>query len=210
MFSKICLVLLSAFMLQANPNPAINLEIQEVYSPEEVYQLMDEDDTFADFAQQVAEMKAREAAEEAAAAAAAIPEPAYSADPFTITNLSIDQFNKILEGTGLAGQGESYYKVEQEYGVNGMFVIGVAFLESGYGKYKSNTNNYYGMRSGNGYMSFSSPAENILYFGKLMNKNLYKGKSMSQIAKIYCPPNHTKWVGSVSSIMSTYYQKAFN
>jgi membrane-bound lytic murein transglycosylase B len=210
MFSKICLMLLSGFMLTTAPSPSADINITDVYEPAAVYQLMSEDETFADFARKVAEMEAREKAAEEAALAAAMPQPVYSTDPFTITNLSVEQFNKILSGTGLEGQGEAYYKVEQEYGVNGMFAIGVAFLESGYGKYKANTNNYYGMRSGSGYMSFSSPAENILYFGKLMNKNLYKGKSMSQIAKIYCPPNHSKWVGSVTSIMGTYYNKAFN
>ena len=221
MFSKICLMLLSGLMLTTAPSPSVDINITDIYEPAAVYQLMDEDETFADFAMKVAEMEAREkAAEEeaarlaaeaeAAALAAAMPQPVYSTDPFTITNLSVEQFNKILSGTGLEGQGEAYFKVEQEYGVNGMFAIGVAFLESGYGKYKANTNNYYGMRSGSGYMSFSSPAENILYFGKLMNKNLYKGKSMSQIAKIYCPPNHSKWVSSVTSIMGTYYDKAFN
>lgn len=200
MLSKICATLLAGSMLASAPSTTVGVKPAEKFKPASAYQLVAANKVSTDF----------ELQEAAKLIAESLPQEECPTDPFKTTNLSAEQFNKILLGTGLEGQGEAYFKVEREYGVNGMFAIGVAFLESGFGKYKANTNNYYGMRTGKGYMSFSSPAENILYFGKLMNKNLYKGKSMPQIARIYCPPNHKNWVSSVRSIMGSYYDKAFS
>lgn len=128
-------------------------------------------------------------------------------DPFNKSNLTEEQFNKILEGTVMKGQGSSFSKVEEEYGVNGLFAIAVAFHESGYGKHQANKNNLYGMRGSKGWMSFDSMNENILYFGKLMNKERYFGKSIEQIGKVYCPPTPTSWAKSVKKMMTEIYKK---
>lgn len=128
-------------------------------------------------------------------------------NPFTITGLTVEQFNVILAGTGLEGCGQSYYNMEQTYGVNGVFAISVAFHESGYGKYRANTNNFYGMRGNNGWMAFESPDANIMYFGKLMNKSMYYGKSILGIGKVYCPGTHTSWANAVQGMMDRCYKK---
>ena len=131
----------------------------------------------------------------------------FTYNPYVKSNLSVEQYNKILAGTGLAGCGESYYNMEQTYNVNGLFALSVACLESGYGKYKANTNNFYGMRSSKGWMSFESPDANIQYFGKLMNKSCYYGKDILGIGATYCPGTYQDWVGKVKSIMSLSFNK---
>ncbi len=44
-------------------------------------------------------------------------------DAFKPSNLTVEQYEIILEGTGLEGEGESFYKMEQEHGVNGLFAV---------------------------------------------------------------------------------------
>lgn len=130
-----------------------------------------------------------------------------SYNPFEKCNLTVEQYNKILKGTGLEGCGQSYYAMEETYGVNGLFAISVAFHESGYGKHRANTNNFYGMRGNNGWMSFSTPDANIQYFGKLMNKSLYFEKSIVDIGKIYCPGTYNSWASAVKSLMKESFNK---
>lgn len=135
------------------------------------------------------------------------PTRRYTEQPYTKTNLSVAQFNQILRGTGLAGYGESYYELEQEYGINGLYAMSVAFLESGYGRHLANHNNFYGMRGSKGWLSFDSPADNIAYFGKLMTKNLYTSKgTISGIGSVYCPENGD-WASQVRGIMRNSYAK---
>ena len=131
----------------------------------------------------------------------------FTYDPYVKSNLSVEQYNKILAGTGLAGCGESYYNMEQTYNVNGLFALSVACLESGYGKHRANTNNFYGMRSSKGWMSFETPDANIQYFGKLMNKSCYYGKDILGIGATYCPNTYQDWAGKVKSIMSLSFNK---
>ena len=131
----------------------------------------------------------------------------FTYNPFIMSNLSVEQYNKILEGTGLEGLGESYYEMELKHEVNGLFALSVACLESGYGKYRANTNNYYGMKNGDGWMSFDTPDDNIQYFGRLMNKPLYFGKDIYEIGNIYCPSDDNHWAISVRSIMKNNFGK---
>lgn len=122
-------------------------------------------------------------------------------DVYQTTNLSVEEFNKILAKTALAGQGESFKALENTYGVNGIFAIAVSIAEAGWEGRQANTNNFYGMRGSNGYLSFKTPKDNILYFGELITRNLYKGKSLKTFAKIYCPPRHKKWRSDVVWLM---------
>ena len=130
-----------------------------------------------------------------------------SYNPFVTSGLTVEQFNIILDGTGLEGCGQSYYNMEQTYGVNGIFAIGVAFHESAYGRARANTNNFYGMRGNNGWMAFESPDANIQYFGKLMNKSLYKNKSIDGIGAVYCPGTSQSWANKVRYMMSSSFDK---
>lgn len=65
------------------------------------------------------------------------------------TGLTPYELNVTLEGTGLAGLGEAFFQAEQEFGVNSLFLIGIANLESGYGKSRiaKDKNNLFGFKA---------------------------------------------------------------
>lgn len=124
--------------------------------------------------------------------------------PFYITHTTVEEYDYILKGTRLEGYGYCFKMIEDEYGVNGLFAISVATLESGLGRSTlgQNRNNFYGIKSGsNSWAKFDSIESGILYFGKLMNADRYKGKTIIQIAPIYC---NNEWAGKVSSIITRY------
>ena len=118
----------------------------------------------------------------------------FTYNVFCRSNLTIDQLNTILSGTGLAGYGESFYTMEQTYGVNALFALSVGAHESANFYKPANYNNFFGFRDSRGWMSFSSPDACIVYFGKLMNTNLYYGKSIEQIASIYCDQSWSRYI----------------
>ena len=127
--------------------------------------------------------------------------------PFYITHTTVEEYDYILKDTRLEGYGYCFKKIEDEYGVNGLFAMAVATLESGLGKSSlgQNNNNFYGIRGkGSSWAKFESVESGILYFGKLMNNSLYYGKTIKKIAPIYC---NDDWADKVSSIMTRYINK---
>ena len=127
--------------------------------------------------------------------------------PFYITHTTVEEYDYILKDTRLEGYGYCFKKIEDEYGVNGLFAMAVATLESGLGKSSlgQNNNNFYGIRgNGSSWAKFESVESGILYFGKLMNNSLYYGKTIKKIAPIYC---NDDWADKVSSIMTRYINK---
>lgn len=124
---------------------------------------------------------------------------------FDKTYLTANDYEKLLEGTPLAGHGQDFYDMEHLWGVNGLFALAVARTESGLGtsSMARNQNNYFGMIG----MYFSSPREGILYFGELMNESIYYGKSISSIAKSYCPPTWSHWASQNQSFISEFWNK---
>lgn len=120
---------------------------------------------------------------------------------FEKTNLQPEQLEKVLT-KGLSGYGQAFYDMEQKYGVNSVFAISVAELESGYGTSYAfkKRNNAFGIGSGK---RFSSVEAGIEFFGQLMNKPLYYGKSIDRIGKIYCVGGN--WANKVKSLMHTNY-----
>lgn len=127
--------------------------------------------------------------------------------PFKVTNYSAETFNKVCEGTYLEGFGPYLVNLEKEYGVNGMFCLGVARAESGMGSSSiaKNKNNYFGIMGSNGAVSYSSGEECIMSFGRLMNKSIYKGKTIEQIGPIYC--ESSRWPKFVRECMAYNFNK---
>lgn len=124
---------------------------------------------------------------------------------YSPTGLSAEQFNSLLEGTALSGLGQSFVDMENNWGVDGLFCMSVAFHESALGESRLavNNNNLFGMKaSSNSWKKFNSKSDCIVYFGEYMNKKLYKGKSTYEIGNIYCPPNTDHWFNCVNK----YYQ----
>lgn len=51
----------------------------------------------------------------------------------TRSNLVADEYNAMLSGTNLEGIGEALEEAEQQFNVNGLYLLGLCCLESGYG-----------------------------------------------------------------------------
>lgn len=130
-------------------------------------------------------------------------------DVYTTSNLLASDFDKILSGTKLSGCGVYFEALEQTHKINGVFAIAVAEVESGIGNRNANTNNYWGRRaSGGGWMSWATPEDSIMSLGPYMNGSRYKGKSISKISEIYCPPTASSWATKINSSMTRLYKKA--
>lgn len=133
------------------------------------------------------------------------------------SGLSINQIEKIFEGTELSGHGleEAILEIEEDYGINAYFTIAVMKLESGNGKSKlaKKKNNLFGLNAidGDKYnkaFSFKTKGDSVRKFGQLLSKN-YVGKGLKtveKVAKKYCPAN-SKWSGLVKNIMKSDYRK---
>ena len=128
-------------------------------------------------------------------------------DAYSPCNLTVEQYDKILEGSALEGHGESFAAVESEYGVNGLFAIAVCNLESGLGKYQANANNFFGFMASSGrWMKFDTPQDGITYFGELISGPIYAGKTIDQIADTYCPGTPS-WAPDVRWLMEHNFEK---
>ena len=123
-------------------------------------------------------------------------------DAFTKTNIKPEDLERILS-KGLSGYGQAFYDMEQKYGINSIFAISVAELESGHGTSSAfrRNNNAFGINSGKKY--FNGVEIGIEYFGQLMNKSLYNGKSIDRIGSVYCVGG--SWANKVKSLMRTNY-----
>lgn len=122
-------------------------------------------------------------------------------NPFEKTNLSPEELEKVLT-KGLSGYGQAFYNIEQTYGINSIFAISVAELESGNGTSSAfrNKNNAFGIGPGR---YFNSVEACIEYFGQLMNKPIYYGKSIDRIGSVYCVGGN--WASKVKTLMKTNY-----
>lgn len=95
-----------------------------------------------------------------------------------------------------------FLRAEDEHGVNACFLAAVASLESGHGRYMFRENNIFGW----GGKSFGSVPECIDFVAEKLSKNYidpsgkyYRGGSISDIGKIYCPGDE-KWVKLVTNL----------
>jgi beta-N-acetylglucosaminidase len=133
------------------------------------------------------------------------------------SSISGDQINKILEGTDMEGLGSSFVNAQNEYGVNALFLVGLAIHESGYGtsRIAKEKNNLFGFGAYDSSpyssaQSFETVSEGINQVAKyLSNEYLteggkyFSGNSIESIGKKYATdPN---WSNSIKNIMSTFF-----
>lgn len=122
-------------------------------------------------------------------------------DVTEITGADVDTLNIILKDTFLEGYGQLFYDLENEYGINALFSISNAIVETGWGgdSYISrNRNNIYGL---NNTVYYESKQDCIYYWYSLI-KDKYVGQGRKSIADIgakYCPPNN-QWHLTVYSV----------
>lgn len=123
---------------------------------------------------------------------------------YFVTDVSIDELNMLLKGTRLEGAGEYFKRLEIEYGVNAVVAVAAGKLESQLGSTEIayTYNNAFGFRTDKGWLSFNSLEDSVIYFGKLMQHERYFGKTLDEIAKIYCP--NDIWCDKVSRIVDRY------
>lgn len=91
------------------------------------------------------------------------------------------------------------FAIAEDYNIDYKLIKAIAVIESGW-KHNSHMartkNNIFGLMG----KSFKSVDECIHYWCKLYNKR-YKGMSIDEMARIYCPPNAAKWAAKVKDIM---------
>ena len=123
---------------------------------------------------------------------------------YFVTGVTVEELNMLLEGTRLEGSGEYFKRLEDEYGVNAVVVVSVGRLESQLGSTEIalNYNNAFGFRTDKGWLHFNTLEDSVLYFGKLMQHERYYGKSLAEIALIYCP--NDIWCDKVSRIVDRH------
>lgn len=125
-----------------------------------------------------------------------------TADFYQISGLSQNSIKDKLKGGFLEDSADILYKIEQEKGINFRAIYAIGALESGYGKYASGNYNYFGISDGKGgYRDFDSKKQALIYLADLLSGKLYKGKSIDDISKIYCPPNSDKWAKDIKYLM---------
>lgn len=131
----------------------------------------------------------------------------YTAEQFTeIIKLTFKNLNK--NDTVLLEIGEGLYQVETEYNVNGLYLLGFASLESGWGasSLAVNSNNLYGLMG----MKFDSPIDCTLYMGKLIRMNYLNSgyTSLYSIQRKYCPNGGSTWVNNITWCTNKYIDSA--
>lgn len=115
------------------------------------------------------------------------------------SNLTPEELEVALEGTGLAGLGQYFITAEETYGVNGVFLTAIAALESGWGTshYAQQRNNLFGYQANDSNPDnatyFSSKAEAIYLVGRKLSENYlnpngiyYNGATPSGVNVKYC------------------------
>ena len=117
----------------------------------------------------------------------------------TKSNVSIEEYQKMLENTALYEIAENLYNAEQKFGVNGLYLMGLACLESSYGNsnFAKNRNNIFGWNavdSNPGKASyFTSKSECVIFVTEKLSNNYlsengcyFEGYTAKDIDKHYC------------------------
>ena len=115
------------------------------------------------------------------------------------SNVTPEEIDLMLEGTKLNGLGSAFVEAEQKYGVNALYMMGLACLESGFGNsaFAQKRNNLYGWNAvdsnPNNASSFSSKKEATLYVASKLQSNYlteggayFEGYSARAVDVHYC------------------------
>lgn len=139
--------------------------------------------------------------------------PAYSLSQVMALDVSkpsgvtVEDLKKVTSH-GLVGLEKDFWQAEQDYGINCLFVMAIAAIESGNGTINGVGNNMFGW--GGGYIKFSSKAEGIDVVARGLARNyltpgagLYSGNRISDVNKRYA--SSSTWDDKVASKMVSYY-----
>lgn len=119
------------------------------------------------------------------------------------SNLSVDEITLMVKDTAFDGLAPALKDIDDK-GVNAIFALSVAMLESGNGRsyLARSQNNIFGLDPYNGGMSFSNKSDCVKYFGNLMKKHYFANgrNTLYDINQMYEPYN-SNWSDLVSTIM---------
>lgn len=140
--------------------------------------------------------------EEALTAPQIDPQPiSRDFDVFQPCGYSAEQLCYMLSDSahqGLLPYVGTYLYAEETYGVNAFYLICKTGYESGWGKYRANTNNIGGWTNGTGgFMSFDSVDECILHIAEKLSTEYRDavGNRLEDVCRRYCPtPGYTEMV----------------
>lgn len=92
------------------------------------------------------------------------------------SNLNAIEYDTMLQGTNLYGLGEALEQAEKKYNVNGLYLMGLACLESGYGSsgYAINRNNLVG------WGAYDNDPDNASYFKSKNDCILFVAQKLQQ------------------------------
>lgn len=115
------------------------------------------------------------------------------------SNVTSEEIDLMLEGTKLNGLGSAFVEAEQKYGVNALYMMGLACLESAYGNstYAQKRNNLYGWNAvdsnPNNASTFANKKEATLYVASKLQSNYlteggayFEGYSPRAVDVHYC------------------------
>ena len=115
------------------------------------------------------------------------------------SNVTSEEIDKMLEGTKRHGLGSAFVEAEQKYGVNALYMMGLACLESGFGNsaFAQKRNNLYGWNAvdsnPNNASTFKNKKEATLYVASKLQSNYlteggvyYEGYSPRAVDVHYC------------------------
>lgn len=122
---------------------------------------------------------------------------------------SKEQIAKVVAGTRLEGCEDHILYTEYTYGVNAIYILAVAKTETGYGAAgvgRSHKNNLFGITASDGFATYSSPAESVTAFGKLMSEKYFpRGyDTLTKIGPVYCDSD---WSLKVENDINTIYNQ---
>lgn len=152
-----------------------------------------------------------------------LPEPIQldTEDISVPSNLTADEINHILSGTGMEGVGESVLENEETYNVNALVLCAIIAQETSWGTSRRavEDNNLAGLGvydiDSEGFR-FMSKGDSIKYLAELIGFNYIQpggkfyvgGKSVRLVSATYTPPCKDEWEANVVSISSKLYKKA--
>lgn len=137
----------------------------------------------------------------------------------TPSNLTPNQANEVLQGTGLDGLGEAFVNAEKNYGVNAYYLMSHAAVESSWGKSKISKlkNNLFGFTAydaspGTSATTFKSKAHSIDFVAKYISIHYlsedgqyYNGPNLKGMNVMYA--SDEEWANVISQVFDQLVDK---
>lgn len=135
-----------------------------------------------------------------------------------LSNLSENDYNNMLKGTRLEGLGGTFVQIEKQYNINGLYILGLACLESNFGKsnFATQRNNLVGWNAvdsnPNKASYFKSKEECLTFVSNKLKTNYlsengyyFEGFTGRDIDKHYCTDK--KHIDKICNIVNKLIKK---